>query len=81
MPPEGYAQLAGGEAEDVETGKDKAEEQHSWITLFWGACKYVWPEDPWLQVRSVWGQGQRVRHGVQRLSCPVSFAWCLWLDM
>lgn len=49
LPPEGYSQLAGSEAEDIESGK-KAEE-HSWISLFWGACLYVWPEDKWLQVR------------------------------
>eukprot|EP00983_Pelagomonas_calceolata_P027839 873480-Pelagomonas_calceolata.AAC.5 len=37
----------------METGKSTAgDEQHSWIVLFWGACKYVWPEDPWLQVRA-----------------------------
>lgn len=33
-PPEGYAQLAGDEAEAMEAGKD--DKELSWVTLFWG---------------------------------------------
>lgn len=47
-PPEGYVQLGDGPS-DVEAGKE-GEGEHSWVHLFWGACKYVWPQDPWLQV-------------------------------
>lgn len=47
----GYELLAGS---DVEAGDKKEEEKQSWVSLFWAACKYVWPHDPWLQVRGLW---------------------------
>ncbi|KAF5841997.1 hypothetical protein DUNSADRAFT_9878 [Dunaliella salina] len=74
VPPEGYAQLAGSEAEDVETGKGKAgDEQHSWIVLFWGACKYVWPEDPWLQARAVFAFILLLSMRFLNLAVPILF--------
>lgn len=37
----------GGEKKQEEEEK----EGHSWLSLFWEACVYVWPEDRLLQVR------------------------------
>jgi len=74
VPPEGYAQLAGGETEDMETGKSTAgDEQHSWIVLFWGACKYVWPEDPWLQARAVFAFILLLSMRFLNLAVPILF--------
>ena len=63
---DGYEALAGGEEEGEEAhvtqgqdGKDgKPPGKHTWISLFFAACSYVWPEDKALQVGvGAWAQG------------------------
>ncbi|GFH15578.1 mitochondrial half-size ABC transporter, membrane protein [Haematococcus lacustris] len=78
-PPEGYQQLATG---DVEAGKPgalatssstPAPLQHSWLALFWDACTYVWPEDPWLQLRAITAFALLLSMRVLNLAVPILY--------
>lgn len=55
-------------------GEDSSEEdKRTWISLFWDACVYVWPEDPWLQARTIGCLGLLVCMRFINLAVPILY--------
>ncbi len=67
----GTTGTAGGGQPGGEDGSD--EDKRTWISLFWDACVYVWPEDPWLQARTIGCLGLLVCMRFINLAVPILY--------